>query len=539
MRDKGKREKRKKGKGERSVFENSFSDVSDSDFQRGKFSFSLLLLFSLSLLIIVIPLAYSLNIWVDEASTLYTTEQGIFQAFQNVFHDEKQAPLYFLILSLWRELNGSIFFARLFSIICAIVAIKVFNDLAQKTLDKRTAIFATAFFALHPFLMWTSLEIRLYSMVVLLAGLLLKFFDKIYLSNENKANGAIFIVISIIALYTNYFLGFLLAGFFLTLLVLRKWSAAKDYFLKMLIVGACILPLIWAVKIQVGAYTSKFDEAKSIVTGAQIFWNHFLTFVLPTEIYPLEDLTTISTFRVWLVRILLFGFILFLVKFRKKVFSERLVNYGVLTATVFAFFGLTYFLVGVKFIALRHFAVVFPVIVLLQFTLLSKIFSLLFDGQSDFRKISEIVLTVFVGAFFVYSILMLYPFQVKRGDWARVGKFIQQIERPNQPIIVFTAFDALALPYHYKGINKILPDRRFFDWEWEDAPGKPTSLQAQTEFTISKIPPEADEIWLLTNEKCVVKDSCLPLEKFVEANYTIVEEREFYLEKVRLLRRKK
>jgi hypothetical protein len=134
---------------------------------------------------------------------------------------------------------------------------------------------------------------------------------------------------------------------------------------------------------------------------------------------------------------------------------------------------------------------------------------------------------------------MLYPFQVKRGDWARVGKFIQQIEGPNQPIIVFTAFDALALPYHYKGINKILPDRRFFDWEWEDAPGKPTSLQAQTEFTISKIPPEADEIWLLTNEKCVVKDSCLPLEKFVEANYTIVEEREFYLEKVRLLRRKK
>ena len=66
-------------------------------------------------LIITIPLAYELNVWVDEASTLYNTEHGFIHTFQNVFHTEKQAPLYFILLSLWRDIDASVFFARLFS----------------------------------------------------------------------------------------------------------------------------------------------------------------------------------------------------------------------------------------------------------------------------------------------------------------------------------------------------------------------------------------------------------------------------------------
>ena len=68
-------------------------------------------------LAVVLPLAYSLNIWADEGSTLYTTQHGVFAAFQHAAADERQAPFYFWVLSIWRTLNSSIFFARLFSII--------------------------------------------------------------------------------------------------------------------------------------------------------------------------------------------------------------------------------------------------------------------------------------------------------------------------------------------------------------------------------------------------------------------------------------
>ena len=39
---------------------------------------------------------------------------------------------------------------------------------------------------------------------------------------------------------------------------------------------------------------------------------------------------------------------------------------------------------------------------------------------------------------------------------------LEQRETANQPIIVFTTFDAIALSYNYKGANKILPDEKFF-----------------------------------------------------------------------------
>jgi hypothetical protein len=126
----------------------------------------------------------------------------------------------------------------------------------------------------------------------------------------------------------------------------------------------------------------------------------------------------------------------------------------------------------------------------------------------------------------------------KRGDWARVAAFLEEREKPGQPVVVFTTFDALALPYHYKGVNRILPDERFFDWELEGPPGSASAWRRQTEFVISEIPPEAREVWLLTNEKCGSGSECGPLENFVRANYTIVEEKDFYKEKVRLLRRK-
>ena len=140
---------------------------------------------------------------------------------------------------------------------------------------------------------------------------------------------------------------------------------------------------------------------------------------------------------------------------------------------------------------------------------------------------------------FSYSLITLYPNMTKRGDWARVGEFIRQNESPGQPIVVFTTFDAISLPYHYDGINRILPDERFFEFPVGEAEsGSPESLKRETEFVISEIPPDAREVWLAVNEKCLATQACAPLQNYVRANYTIEIEKEFYLEKVYLLKKK-
>ena len=246
-----------------------------------------------------LPLAYFVNIWADEASTIYTTNGGFFYSLNNAFSIEKQAPLYFWILSLWRGIDDSVFFARLFSIIFSVLAVLFFYRLARKFFDEKGAFLATAFFALHPYLFWASLEVRLYSLVIFLSVLILLFFTELFFEPSEKGQRKkeiFFICISTIALYTNYYLGFLLVGCFIALLVLRKWNKAKRYFLQMLAAGLFFLPLLWAMKNQFAINSSEFQAEKSLVEVLQLLWSYFLTFVLPTEIFPpqTEEISNIS-----------------------------------------------------------------------------------------------------------------------------------------------------------------------------------------------------------------------------------------------------
>lgn len=484
-------------------------------------------------LLITLPLAYVLNAWVDEASTLYNTQKGFIDTALNVFHTEKQAPLYFILLSIWRDIDGSIFFARLFSIICSVLAIKFFYDLAQAFFDEKKAILITAFFALHPYLIWASLEIRLYSMVILLSILLLKFFHEGYLSFSPSPRSRIaFIITAIIGIYTNYYIGFLLVGSFVSLLILRRWKEAKIYFLQMFIVGLAILPLAWAIKSQLAVNTGGHKQISQFVDGIKILWGHFLSFVFPTELLPADEQTFISYLRVWLVRIGILAIILLLVKNKfRALLDEKVQVFATFSAFVFAFLFFAFSILGGEYVSVRHAAVLFVPLILL----IASLFVNLLPEKS------WVVLVIFFALLFPYSIYSLYPKLAKRGDWSNISRFIETNEKPNQPIITSQVYDAISFPFHYKGKNQVFPDERFFEWNLEDLLSSENAFKKQTEFIISKIPPDAQEIWLLTRDTChreETKASCRPLENYVQEHYTIEIEKDFYLEKLRLLRKK-
>ena len=243
-------------------------------------------------LLIVLPLAYYLNIWSDEASSLYSTE-SIAAAFRDAATIERQAPMYFWILSLWRAVNGSIFFSRLLSVIFSVAAIWLFSNLASRILKSpRAATLATAFFALHPIMIWASVsEIRLYPLVILISIALLRlfidaFFEEAHTSTQRSQRNAKigFVVVSVIALYTNYYLGFLLVGLFAALVVTAKWRSALNYLITMAAAGVVFAPLALTVKAQFTANTSGFNEEPNLYDGVRLVWNHALTFLLPADI---------------------------------------------------------------------------------------------------------------------------------------------------------------------------------------------------------------------------------------------------------------
>lgn len=499
-------------------------------------------------MLIVLPLAYFLNIWADEASTLYSTQHGFLHAFQNAAADEKQAPLYFWVMSLWRSINGSIVFARLFSILCSVVAIKLFADLSRRLFTSRAALLATAFFALHPFLIWASLEIRVYPLAILLSVLLISFFFDAFFGHSDewtewtectrgtKKKIVLFVLAATVALYTNYYLGFLLVGLFVALLASKKWRASSVYFGLMLVAGVVFLPLLIGMRSQFAANTSGFQEARSLVDGIRYLWQHSLTFTLPSEVLPDNHLSHADVIRLWVARAGLLVICIFAIK-RRKLISLHTIALGSVTAVIFGCLLFAYFALGSEYIAIRHASVAFAPLLLFLASLLTDSFG---GGQNNhvLGKFAAFACGIIVLASFSHALVTLHPNMTKRGDWARVGSFIEQNETPGQPIIIFTTFDALALPYYYHGVNQILPNEKFFEFELEAGFGTENSLKRQTDFVISEIPSNADAIWLVVGEKCLVTDACRPLENYVQANYTIEKEQEFYLEKLFLLRKK-
>jgi hypothetical protein len=484
-------------------------------------------------LAIAIPLAYYLNIWSDEASTLYSTQNGPLSAVLSSV-TEKQAPFYFVLMGAWRMLGESIFFARVFSLVCTTLSIGTFFLIARRFWGSQTAIYSTFFFALHPYIFWAANEIRLYSLVILISLVLVFLFEKIFLRDEEPGLTlqATFLLFATVGIYTNYYLGFQLASMFFVLIVLRRFEAAKRYFVYMMITGFVFSPMAYGFYVGLDDTLDGVELARSVTGGIRQIWNHLLTFVLPTELFPPEDQTNMSFVRAWIVRAAAVVAIVGLLKSKDRL-DRRMVVFGVLSAGIAGFLLFAYFAVGPLYIEIRHAAVFF---VPASLFLVALIYSL--TAKAKYGKQIIGIISVLLIVSYSYGLTAIYPGFVKRGDWKRVANYVQMHESDNQPVIVFRTYEAIAFGQNYDGENRVLPDTKFFYWNYEGEIGTESMWPKQINWVISQIPADAKEVWLVTEEICHTSEACEPLDNFVKANYTVIKQKDFYKERVRLLRKR-
>jgi len=486
-------------------------------------------------LAIVLPLAYWLNIWVDEASTLYTTQSGFLHAFQHAWADEKQAPLYFWIMSLWRMLSSSFFFARLFSVICTACGIFLVWKFARCFLSNRAAAITAILFGLHPLVIWAALEARGYALGLVLAILLVHLNEALIAQGENARTKPriAFIAAAAIALYTNYYLGFVLAGCLAANIVSGRAKNIVNFLASMIPVGIVFLPQALLVKSQFAINTQGFHEPTSLVEGLRLVWQHLVTMLLPAGLFPTGEPSHLAFARLWIVRILLAAVGIF-TAVNLRVISNRTWRLIALAAATFLGLLFAYFAVGSDLVELRHATVAFVPVLLaavslgfdLSFVIVSRPLKMTLAAAGG----------VIFAIFFQASIVGLYPTMTKRGDWDRVTRYLESSSE-FRPIYVFPVYDTLALKQTYYGKVHIAPEEGFFRFARNAPAGSPTSLVTETDFFISQIGSGSKEIWLVTGDVCTRTLACAPLETYVKANYTIVAEQDFYLEKVRLLRK--
>jgi uncharacterized membrane protein len=166
---------------------------------------ALLILAALILAGLGLRLAVTRGIWLDEAISIHQARLSLHGLFRTLYNGDRQPPLHDLVL--WftiRAFGHGEFAVRLPSLIAGTLVIPVLYELGRELYDRRTGLFAAAFAAVSPVLIWYSQEVRMYEFVALF-GLLALLLQLRVIRNASMLNWAGYILATAALLWSHYF----------------------------------------------------------------------------------------------------------------------------------------------------------------------------------------------------------------------------------------------------------------------------------------------------------------------------------------------
>lgn len=478
-------------------------------------------------LLIATPLAYLVNIRFDEAYTLNTTANGVFDAFKQAIGFGQQAPLYFVLVSIWRYADHSIFFARLFSVLCLPLFVWIAFEVSKRYLKNVNPLLIAAIAVVHQQAVWNALDIRLYALMTVFSGLLLLLFYDGYLSETtNRRSRALYVIVAVLSLYTQYYLGFQLAAGAAVLLVLGRWRDLGRYVIDMTIAGIVFIPMLIVLSGQLGNVSDQIEIPLTAGDMVRETYQRIVSLSLPMEWVPGDGL------RRWGVRVLA---ALIVVLFAIKIVRERKKEDKALAVYAIVLIGFFLFAMKAAGWALtqtRHLSGLILPLSLIAFAALS-IFK---------SKIPVWIWFAVVMLFSVVSLAVTWSPLAKPGDFDRVAQHIVRAEQPNEPILVFHADAVWPLRQYYKGINPLvaLPQENGLE-KWDPRNNVILSEQ-QIVDRIESAAASSKRLWLVHDGWCAqgaLKFNCDILEKVIADRFVVEATTSFYPPAtVRVLRRK-
>ncbi|HEY6486732.1 MAG TPA: glycosyltransferase family 39 protein [Candidatus Cybelea sp.] len=468
-------------------------------------------------LLVTLPLAWLLNIWQDEAYTLQTTSNGVAYAFHQALAFEQNAPLYFVLISLWRSLGDGIFYLRFFSVLCIAATILLAPALARRYLPRQNEKLVTAVVACNPFLIWAAVEIRVYAMIVLVSALLLLTFYDAFIAQRRTTGAAVAYAACVaLALYTQYYLAFLVAGQALTVVVFYR-RALLRLVLAGLAAALAFLPMLAIVPGQVANFKDGFARPSLPYAFASLA-GILARYVLPLPV-PHSTIAYLVLAACALAALAIF---------RPKL--QRTGNGAILltTAGAFVLFAAGTYVSGVHILD-RHAASLFLPATLSVFALFS------FLPEARERRAAAIWSAVAV-ALSLLVLIGTYHQLAKPGDWSRVSAYVRAHERPDEPIVVFEAENALPFEYYYHGPNRVVAVPHAVDFHRYVV----TRFIIHGDAELRAAMPAQERLWLITAGSCRsanVRFGCAKLERYVERRYNVESDTAFDGARVRLLKK--
>ncbi|MFW9929300.1 MAG: hypothetical protein ACFFD1_07905, partial [Candidatus Thorarchaeota archaeon] len=467
-------------------------------------------------LILILPLAYNLTVGIDEAYSLNTTSKDIFYAFKTAISFENQPPFYFVSLTIWRFFSDSFFWARLFSVFNISLMIYVSALFSRKFIPHINPGWICVIIAFNPFVVWAAIELRGYALTLLLSAFLLLYFYKAYLSDKpDRKARIIYIIFSVVALNTYYYLGFILVANAIVLLVFRQWKSIRKYIVDLIIPACSLIYLIPWIPYQITYQTDTQDKL--------LHFRGSLEFIF----YRIEDyLFSRRGFYVYSYKDVLFdsvliGFTFLILRKNLKNFVHNFVlnprGYLPGIITLLSFIFILCQVTSKEFIMPRH----------TSFLFIPLIFTVYYFLASKPKLIILISWSVFILSLYSLSLFERYNTMEKNEDAKNIATYIMNNETKNQPILIFRNEIALPFQVHYKGKNQVIPIPRPINFE-EPYDHKLWILHNESEIKrIFAQHIDSKYFWLLTVKNEVVYGvnyHAEILENFISKNFVTIDE---------------
>jgi mannosyltransferase len=180
--------------------------------------------------------------WFDEGNTALLVHLSPGKMLGLIPQSESTPPLYYCVAWLWARVFG---FGeaglRSLSAIAGVAVVPVAYAAGAKLVSRRTGLFAAAFAASNPLLVWYSQEARSYSLLVLLCGLSLLAFAYL-LETPSSRTATAWVLASALALATHYYAFLVVVPEAAWLLVVHR--RRRPVQIAIAVTGVCGLALI-------------------------------------------------------------------------------------------------------------------------------------------------------------------------------------------------------------------------------------------------------------------------------------------------------
>jgi hypothetical protein len=384
--------------------------------------------------------AVQLGTWTDEEYTLATTAHGFIYAWNRAIAFELQAPLYFAVVAIWREANASVWFARLFSILCATGFFFAIMPLLRRVAPDKNPLWPALLIALNPFVMYCAFDIRLYAMALLVSTLDYAAFDAGFVRGTSKRARVVFVALGIVALYTQYFLGFAFVGYAVVLIVRRRFRALVPYTVALAVTGLASLPVLGMLRSQIGRSGETTESLAGLLRETLV--HPWLEYVLPYD-RSLDGLHLRAPYVA-----LFCGLILVMVLARPRM-NRELIGWLACAGTIEMVFVCLELLFRLD-LGPRHYVVLFAPAMLAGYALIAG----LAGGRSPY--IAPLLFWTY--AILSFGILYIQQHAIAQdGDTKRVAAFLQLHAARDATIAIFPADALPAYARQYGGTARLVP----------------------------------------------------------------------------------